>query len=188
MSELVLDPYRPPASAPSDDAGEEAGELAGRGARLVASFIDNALLSVPFAFLLERLAVVIWSDRWLLLLAAAVVAVVLVQCRLLADRGQTVGKLVVGIRIVRRAGGHASFPRLLVLREGFSRVGFHLPFIGPIFWLVDALMIFREDRRCLHDLVADTIVVSVRRRRREKPADRPPYMPPELPDLEGAPR
>ena len=35
-----------------------------------------------------------------------------------------------------------------------------LPCIGPLFSLVDALTIFRDERRCLHDDMADTIVVN----------------------------
>jgi uncharacterized RDD family membrane protein YckC len=31
--------------------------------------------------------------------------------------------------------------------------------IIPLYGLVDALFIFREDKRCLHDLIAGTIVV-----------------------------
>ena len=36
-----------------------------------------------------------------------------------------------------------------------------LPFIGGIYGLVDALLIFRASRKCLHDNMADTIVVKV---------------------------
>jgi uncharacterized RDD family membrane protein YckC len=35
--------------------------------------------------------------------------------------------------------------------------------IGWIFALVDALFIFREDRRCLHDFIAGTRVVRATR-------------------------
>jgi uncharacterized RDD family membrane protein YckC len=34
-----------------------------------------------------------------------------------------------------------------------------IPLIGWMFTLGDALLIFREDHRCLHDHFADTIVV-----------------------------
>ena len=35
-----------------------------------------------------------------------------------------------------------------------------VPFVGGLVSLVDALLIFRDDRRCLHDEIADTIVVT----------------------------
>jgi uncharacterized RDD family membrane protein YckC len=37
-----------------------------------------------------------------------------------------------------------------------------IPIFGLFFVLADTLMIFRADRRCLHDLMAGTRVVKVR--------------------------
>jgi hypothetical protein len=34
-----------------------------------------------------------------------------------------------------------------------------VPFLGPLYALVDACMIFGEQRRCCHDYIADTIVI-----------------------------
>ena len=34
-----------------------------------------------------------------------------------------------------------------------------IPVVGWLYGLVDALMIFRDSRKCLHDNIADTIVV-----------------------------
>jgi hypothetical protein len=35
-----------------------------------------------------------------------------------------------------------------------------IPYVGWIFSLADPLFIFGESRRCLHDMLADTIVVN----------------------------
>ena len=35
-----------------------------------------------------------------------------------------------------------------------------VPIVGAFYALVDCLLIFRESRRCLHDNIADTIVVT----------------------------
>ena len=35
------------------------------------------------------------------------------------------------------------------------------PAIGGIIQLVDILFIFRDDRKCIHDLIAGTVVISV---------------------------
>ena len=35
-----------------------------------------------------------------------------------------------------------------------------IPFVGRVVGLVDALLIFRTERRCLHDNIADTIVIT----------------------------
>jgi hypothetical protein len=37
-----------------------------------------------------------------------------------------------------------------------------IPYIGPLFSLVNVLFIFREDYRCVHDHIAGTIVVQAR--------------------------
>jgi uncharacterized RDD family membrane protein YckC len=34
-----------------------------------------------------------------------------------------------------------------------------LPHVGPFLLIADVLLIFRSDRRCLHDFIADTRVV-----------------------------
>ena len=34
-----------------------------------------------------------------------------------------------------------------------------IPVIGSLVGLIDALLIFRDNRRCLHDNIADTMVV-----------------------------
>ena len=36
-----------------------------------------------------------------------------------------------------------------------------VPLVGSLYALVDALLIFRSSRKCLHDTIADTIVVNV---------------------------
>jgi uncharacterized RDD family membrane protein YckC len=37
-----------------------------------------------------------------------------------------------------------------------------LPFVGPLLSIVNVLLIFRDDRRCGHDLIAGTRVVKLR--------------------------
>jgi len=78
------------------------------------------------------------------------------QLFFLARDGQTLGKKLLGIRIVRAADGRpAGFVRALVLRSFVNN-------LFAWFWiyaLVDAVFIFRTDRRCVHDLLAGTKVV-----------------------------
>jgi uncharacterized RDD family membrane protein YckC len=38
----------------------------------------------------------------------------------------------------------------------------NLRVIGPVLFLADYWLVFREERRCLHDIVADTKVVRSR--------------------------
>lgn len=86
--------------------------------------------------------------------------VILTQVILLTIRGQSIGKWMLGLRIVCfQGGGRAGFLKAVLLR---SFLFFTASLLGPVglsVLLVDALMIFRKDRRCLHDLVAGTVVI-----------------------------
>jgi len=85
---------------------------------------------------------------------------VLVQLCLLAWRGQSVGKLLLGLRIVRSTdNAPAGFVRAFLLRGTMPFLLEQIPLLGLLFWVVDSCFIFRDDRRCLHDLVAGTKVV-----------------------------
>ncbi len=78
---------------------------------------------------------------------------------LLKTYGQTIGKRIVGIKIVHTNGTHIDFVKVLSLRYIVFWVIGAVPGIGAIVSLIDALFIFNDDRRCLHDRLADTIVI-----------------------------
>ena len=85
---------------------------------------------------------------------------VLVQAGLLAWRSQSVGKLLLGLRIVQASDlAPAGFVRAFLLRGTVPFLLEQIPVLGLICWIVDSCFIFRADRRCLHDLVAGTKVV-----------------------------
>ncbi len=92
----------------------------------------------------------------LLAFLIAVLAICIAQLYLLIVSGQTLGKKMMGIKIVmentKKNGGFVPNVLLRVLVN--SALG-----IVPFYGLVDILFIFREDRRCIHDLIAGTIVV-----------------------------
>lgn len=74
--------------------------------------------------------------------------------------GQTWGKRVLKIKIVDLAGNKPPLLTLLTRRILPIHVAGAIPFIGPLLTLIDTLLIFRNDRRCAHDLIAGTKVVS----------------------------
>jgi uncharacterized RDD family membrane protein YckC len=85
---------------------------------------------------------------------------VLVQGCLLAWRSQSVGKLLLGLRIVCVTDhAPAGFVRAFLLRGTMPFLLEQIPVLGLLFWIVDSCFIFRTDQRCLHDLVAGTRVV-----------------------------
>ena len=70
--------------------------------------------------------------------------------------GQTLGKKILGIKVVRRDGAPASLGRIFWLRNVINA----LIGIVPFYVLADHVFIFGESRQCLHDKIADTIVVA----------------------------
>jgi uncharacterized RDD family membrane protein YckC len=74
---------------------------------------------------------------------------------LVARYGQTIAKRLLEIRVVRSDGSQASLGRIFWLRNVVNA----LLGIIPLYALVDLLLIFGERRQCIHDLLADTIVV-----------------------------
>lgn len=105
-----------------------------------------------------------------LVLFAGWFILLVVQVWLLSTRGQSLGKLVTRIRVVRLDDSKAGFVNAWLLREALVTViGFvlgMLPFLGPLllrpaFHITDWCFIFRDDQRCIHDLIAGTKVVRV---------------------------
>jgi uncharacterized RDD family membrane protein YckC len=78
----------------------------------------------------------------------------------LTRTGQTLAKQWFGIRVVRTDGSRREPGPLIVLRCVVPT----LHYAGSrssaaLFALADALFIFADDRRTLHDRIADTIVI-----------------------------
>ena len=94
---------------------------------------------------------------------AGAVCFLLLHGWLLHHRGQTIGKWLLGIRIVDQRGDRVSLTRILVRRLLPVWVVVWIPYLGTALYLVDHLFIFNRQRMCLHDLMAGTIVVKVPR-------------------------
>jgi uncharacterized RDD family membrane protein YckC len=83
-----------------------------------------------------------------------------IQIYLLVTRGQTLGKKFLGIRIVNFDDeGNPGFVKVFLLRVFVNGMIGAIPFVGIAYTLVDCCFIFREDKRCVHDLLAGTKVV-----------------------------
>jgi uncharacterized RDD family membrane protein YckC len=138
--------------------------LAGRWARLAAAMLDGLLLFLVWAatqFALFAFAENSALERTLVKLGIGGGLILsMIQITLLARRGQTIGKMLIGIRVVRDSDeSNPGFWHACVLRVFIPWLVCGVKFIGPCFALVDLLSLFGPDRRCLHDLIADTKVV-----------------------------
>jgi uncharacterized RDD family membrane protein YckC len=155
-------PYAAPGAVQSDLKYFEADprhSLADPWARFVANIVDSLFgvcMFVP-AFLVGGLGGKGGNEAAVgaaFLLGAAVWIVVATY---LALSGQSVGKKLLGLRVVRADGSPVGLLRLILLRNVANSLLGLIPFYG----LVDALMIFGERRQCIHDRLADTLVVKV---------------------------
>ncbi len=85
----------------------------------------------------------------------------LFQAVKLHNFGWTVGKKIMGIRIVSvTTGKNGGFTQNVILRYLFPAV--LIPFSSLLTLFIDGLFIVRKDRRCLHDLVAGTEVIKIK--------------------------
>lgn len=84
---------------------------------------------------------------------------VAIQWKFLKETGQTIGKKVAKTRIVTMEGNKPKINDLLFKRYAFVNLISLIPVVGGIVSLVDVLLVFKKDRRCLHDMIAGTQVV-----------------------------
>ena len=137
----------------------QSGDIAGRGARLLGSFLDSIAMFVVCFVLALFTAPFVRGDDKDVGAALGILVYFAINSYLLATNGQTIGKRMVGTKIVRTDGSAAGFARILFLRFLPLAVVGCIPVLGSLIGLVDALFIFRESHKCLHDEIADTIVV-----------------------------
>lgn len=134
-------------------------ELAGRWDRFLAKLIDSGfiigigLITVILGSLGDEQGILMG-----VLSVSGLLCLLICQAYLLTTRGQTIGKLEVRIRIIRAdTGENGGFVYNFLLR---GVVNYVIASIIPLYGLVDTLFIFSEDRRCIHDKIAGTKVVS----------------------------
>jgi uncharacterized RDD family membrane protein YckC len=101
------------------------------------------------------------SGRMVLAIVVGTAVLIAITWYLVHTNGQTIGKKMLGIKVVRSDGSRASVARIFWIRNvPFAVVG-NIPYfgIGTISVLIDSLLIFRASNQCLHDQLADTIVI-----------------------------
>jgi uncharacterized RDD family membrane protein YckC len=166
----MTNPYAPPRAAVQDvlDPTLEIG-LADRGTRLGAKLLDGLIIGAA-VYLPVIVAAVMGTATpgtsetgseavlggGLMVALVGFVVWLGFTIKLMAANGQSIGKKACGIKVVRRDGSRAALSRLILLRNVVN-IGLS---VIPLYGLVDALFIFGEARRCVHDYIADTIVVN----------------------------
>jgi len=161
-----FNPYQTPKSNLTRSS-ESAIVLAGRGQRFLAAMVDGIIALVVMIPVMMVLGVFSYSMKglqppfFLMLSATSIgfVVFVAIHATLLSRYGQTIGKKALGIRIADMEGNKPPLGTILFKRYlPVSFIGL-IPIVGQFLPLIDALFIFRGDRRCLHDLIAGTQVL-----------------------------
>lgn len=170
MNEKDENPYASPSSdvVPDEPRTEV---LASRWLRLFGAIIDGAIAWIvwfPLLFFTDYWArmqtgVMPLNDSVIFAVLGFIIFVV-IHGYLLANRGQTVGKFLLGMRIVSYEDDRLLLlGKLLGLRYLPMNLITLIPFVGQFLGLVNALWIFTEEKRCIHDYLAGTKVVRLAR-------------------------
>lgn len=177
-------PYAAPDTEVKDVSIDTGIPLASRSSRFVAYILDGFIYLMPFIivvaaiFVLEgglsleifeseeamedfvmNLATSPFVYAYLGVMLLTPLLILIINIVLLVRNGQTIGKRLMKIRIVRKDYSRAGFWRIVLLRYIVMGLIGGIPIIGLFIQLANYLFIFGKARRCLHDYIADTIVV-----------------------------
>lgn len=161
-------------------------EAAGRGARIGAALFNAVfyfLCTIPGSLKISRKLVEAYPEiakgtmpplgdidltlvmEGVLWVWAGLGAGILLQAVLLTVRSQNLGKMVLGLRVVRTDNGqpagflHGALLRFLLPVMLVIVLNMFTAVLGFLFLLIDLAFMARDDGRCLHDLMAGTRVV-----------------------------
>jgi uncharacterized RDD family membrane protein YckC len=169
--------YAPPRSEVADVAAPDAAGYAkaSRSSRLAAVVIDGLIFSLPLvpayfaafgsAFRSGHATILgfwmaVFATGLLFYVGLLINLVLWVVVAVMVHRNaQSIGKKLCGIKVARTDGSRATLGRIFWLRNVANYAIRVVPVVGPLYVLVDVLMIFGDQRRCCHDYLADTIVV-----------------------------
>jgi uncharacterized RDD family membrane protein YckC len=156
-------PYAPPQAKVVDIVDDaDDFELAGAGVRLGAHIIDTILSTIVLIVFIVAIYLSVDNDSgpgaaiaWLLTIVGAG-ALIWLNVLYVIQNGQSIAKKWLGIKVVRSDGSPASLGRIFWLRNVVNNM---ITGVFGLYFIVDSLLIFSDSRQCVHDKIADTIVV-----------------------------
>lgn len=163
-----MNPYAAPLSHIQPISKSGSAELASLGQRLAAAMLEG-LAAIPGGILLGMGMASMDEETGNLsstggILAGVgglyLLALVIYNLVRLSTHGQSIGKKWMGIRISSiEDDSNPGFVKAVLLRGLVNGIIGAIPLLGFIYSITDICFIFREDRRCIHDLIAGTHVV-----------------------------
>lgn len=144
-------------------------ELASPWLRLAGAVVDGLVYSaamIPFLFMMLATTSTAGDPEEAQLMflgmgVLGVLAIAILNAYLVATRSQSIGKILVGTRILKTDGTPCGLVHGVIIRSfGFGLIA-SIPVIGPLIQLANCFFVFSEDHRMLHDRLASTVVVKV---------------------------
>jgi uncharacterized RDD family membrane protein YckC len=169
-----FNPYAAPQANTVSSALMPQLNLASRGVRLGAAFLDSLIIMIVMIVpMIPGIVAIAQADQagklennfpvhalyWFGAAFLASIVLLVWNAIWLGRYGQTIAKRMLGIRIVCFPSGlPAGAAKAFWLR---AVVNYIINCVVPlyVYGIVDACFIFREDKRCLHDLIAETTVI-----------------------------
>lgn len=160
--------YATPEADLSVDVSDEI-VLASRRRRFFSSIIDGliiAVVTVPVMYFTGGFEGIMEGAKpslmyTILIAVLGIVIFLVINAGLLIKHGQTVGKNMLGIKIIDSDSDAAvTISQLLKRYSAYLLVG-QIPFIGPFLAVVNILFIFGGKKRCVHDIIAATKVIKI---------------------------
>lgn len=157
-------------AAPKADVSEvvlEKNPIANKMNRFLASLIDVVVMMcvvIPATFFIGIFDSLMKGQeptfvQNLIIGFSALVVFFVLNTHLLMKHGQTIGKKLLGIKIVDLDGNLPNFSKHLVKRYGMYFGLGYIPVVGQFLSLINILFVFGKDARCGHDHFARTKVV-----------------------------
>lgn len=174
---MATNPYAPPRAIVTDvqDPARDI-VLADRGTRFGAAMVDgiifSAMVYLPLLLIVRPAIAPSFTGGYVASGAGAVTLLVGALLTLggfttwcwftikyVKANGQSIAKRMLGIKVVRTDGKSITISRSFWMRNLLNSAISVIPLLGFVYVLADLLFIFAESRQCLHDKLADTIVV-----------------------------
>ena len=174
---MASNPYEAPDSLITEPVSTAEQILASRWQRLGAALIDGVVAMVlngPMIYWYYRSSVgepwlfeyspLLESELFFSVFTMVFIVITFLLCNavLLSRYGQTIGKRLLGIKIVDYGTGEIlSLKKVIGFRYLPQWLASNLPVGASLLPLLDSLFIFGESKRCIHDLIANTKVIRV---------------------------
>jgi uncharacterized RDD family membrane protein YckC len=141
--------------------------LASRGRRFSASMIDGftiMVITIPTMYFTGGFEGIAEGQQNsleynLLIGILGIIIFVVLNINILRKYGQTIGKKILGIKIVDLNGKLPNIKNHFLKRYATYFIPGQIPIAGQLFSVINILFIFGKQKRCLHDYIAGTKVV-----------------------------